>query len=189
MALEYVEACFLNADDVPGSIDFPAEYVVDGLNSTYLYKVIELLLHYGLQPNTIIGDNNIMNVMSEIDNGYIAADTTALLCEHGGNPNLSVCSETVFESADFDVFFGAIEQYCRPRFDRWVHRWMVLIGYGGHVGDGPTAKTFRVYNSYRMFDLGDLRNHRNYYFGFSFEDGSPILHIYDKKTLWEVTQA
>lgn len=33
-----------------------------------------------------------------------------------------------------------------------------------------------------------LKDHRNYYYGLSYENGNRMIHIYDKKTFWEVAR-
>ena len=191
-AIRYAEECFLDiADTFRTSPDdrisftgfMPPAGVIPGLHSTYVYDVVKFLLAYGLDPNAIIDEDNIMEMLLYVDNEYVAADTIALLLEHGGNPNLIVDGESIFQQIDFGIWFDAVELYIRWRYDAWVHIWMVLIAYGC---ESTGIQVFREYNSDALFDLKKLRDHRNYYYGLSYENGDRIIHIYDKKTFWEV---
>ncbi len=193
-AIRYAEECFLDiADTFRTSPDdrisftgfMPPAGVIPGLHSTYVYDVVKFLLAYGLDPNAIIDEDNIMEMLLYVDNEYVAADTIALLLEHGGNPNLIVDGESIFHQIDFGIWFDAVELYIRWRYDAWVHIWMVLLAYGC---ENSGIQVFREYNSDAMFDLKKLRDHRNYYYGLSYKNGDRVIHIYDKKTFWEVAR-
>ena len=83
-----------------------------------------------------------------------------------------------------------IEQEIRWRYDSWVHVWLVLLAYGGAPrGRKSLLEVFREYDSAELFDVRKLKNHRDYYYGLSKENYEPVIHIYDKKTLWEVAKA
>lgn len=198
----YAEECFLDIADTfrtsqDARISFsgimPPDGVISGLHSTYVYDVVKFLLSFGLLPNGIYLDGsdeyNILDSLKYIDNEYVAADTMALLMEHGGNPNLIVNSEDLFRHIDFDVWFDTVEQYMRWRFDALVHIWMVLLAYGGKTEDkAPAVQVFNEYDSDDLFDLRKLKDHRNYYVGLSTLNGQRTIHIYDKKTFWEVAR-
>lgn len=197
-AIRYAEECFLDiADTFRTSPDdcvsftgfMPPAGVIPGLRSTYVYDVVKFLLTYGLDPNAIFdagGDQyNIMDQLLFVDNKYLAADTLALLLQHGGNPDLIVDGESIFQQIDFGIWFDAVELYIRWRYDAWVHTWMVLLAYGC---ESTGIRVFREYNSGALFDLKKLRDHRNYYYGLSYENGARVIHIYDKKTFWEVAR-
>ena len=202
VGLKYTEECFLDYGDSifesklsvqPGQQNIVPHDVVSSLHSTYLYDVIKLLLEFGLDPNAVyescISQNNIMNQLLYVDNEYRGADTLALLLEHGGNPNLVIDGESFFEQIDFEIWFGSVEQYIRWRYDAWVHMWMVAVAYGGEItGKGHMVKVFNEYGSNELFNLQKLRNHRQYYYGLSIEDGERHLHVYDKNTLWKVAE-
>ena len=150
-------------------------------------------LYYGLDPNVVYEADgrtyNIMRLIMSIDNEYIAADTMRLLLDNGGDPNLTAGIETIFECIDYDVWFGSVEQEIRWRYDAWVHVWMVLLAYGGEIpGKGQMMEAFRERHSDDLFDLKKLRNHRDYFFGLSVENKGRTMHIYDKKTFWEVAR-
>ncbi len=171
-------------------VAFPLR-VIPGLHSTHIYDVVKFLLGYGLDPNGIFraqdGPYNVMEELLFVDHEYLAADTIALILEHGGDPTLVVEFEPVFETVDFDIWFGNVEQEERWRYDQWVHVWMVLAAYGGITDKNEERiKVYQEYDSDKWFDLKKLRNHRDYYFGLSRDHDGTTLHIYDKASLWEV---
>lgn len=199
----YADKCFRDYDEYlyehwPDGCtlrDLPLpQGVVQGILSAHLCEVISFLLHYGLDPNaiyTVDGDvYNIMRLISFIDNEYIAADAMVLLMEAGGDPNLIVEFETIYECVSDDVWFGAVEQEIRWRYDSWIHVWMVLLAYGGKPrGRKSPLEAFREYDSNSLFDIQKLRNHRDYYYGITKENYEPVIRIFDKKTMWEVAKA
>lgn len=194
VAMCYMDECYLDAADtfcldpyerISPTVVMPPSEVVSERHSTHLCDVVNLLLDYGLNPNTIIDEDNIMEMLLYVDNEYVAADTMALLLEHGGNPNLNMDGQSVFGIVDFEIWFGSVEQELRWRYDAWVHTWMVLLAYGC---ESTGIQVFREYNSGALFDLKKLRDHRNYYYGLSYENGDRVIHIYDKKTFWEVAR-
>lgn len=140
VAMRYAEKCFLDIADTfrtdpDDRISFtgfmPPAGVISGLHSTYVYDVVKFLLAYGLDPNAIFdagGDQyNIMDQLLFVDNEYLAADTLALLLQHGGNPDLIVNGESIYQQIDFGIWFDAVELYIRWRYDAWVYIWMVLL--------------------------------------------------------------
>lgn len=194
VAIRYTDECFLDIADTfcldpydhpSPPVFIPSSEVVSDRHSTHLFDVVNLLLDHGLDPNAIIGEDNIMEMLLYVDNAYVAADTMALLLEHGGNPNLNMDGQSVFGIVDFEIWFGSVEQSLRWRYDAWVHIWMVLLAYGC---DSSGIQVFREYNSDALFDLKKLRKHRNYYYGLSYENGNCVIHIYDKNTFWEVAR-
>ena len=200
VGIRYAEECFLDMEDsFAGNEGYqlsriePPHGITAGLHSSHIFEVITFLLNYGLDPNAVYDcdgcPTNIMEQLLYIDNEYAAADTMALLMEYGGDPNLIVEGESIFEQVDFEIWFGSLEQYIRWRYDAWVHIWMVLVAYGGEItGKAPMVKTFKEYNSDEMFDLIKLKNHRDYYYGLTVENNERVLHIFDRKTFWKVAQ-
>lgn len=179
--------------DTDGYDDAPGVSVPD-FHSTYLYEVMKLLLKFGLDPNDEVGTDNVMYNLQDCANGYLAADTPGLLLEHGGDPNIVLKSDdtSLFHLIGFDAFFGAYEQRIRARYDAFIHYWMVLLGYNAKcAGESYNIRCFEALepeelDSIGIFNLCELRNHRNFYFGLSLENGYRTFHIYDKRTLWEV---
>ena len=164
-------------------------------NSAYLPQVIELLLKYGLDPNAICENDNIMSAVKYVVNEYVAADTLALLFEHGGKTHLSVDGFNLACDLDFGIMFDAFNLRDRRAYDSMVHCWFVLLGYSNNMIRDKEAVT--VFSEQRCdcalenFKISDLKQHRNYYFGISNvssrgEDWS--LHIFDKRTRWEVAR-
>lgn len=206
VAIRYAEECegdvgdyFIEHMEPPGDISkaVPPPGIFPELHSTYIYDVIKLLLRYGLDPNAVFifewGSYNIMWEVKFIDNEYLGADVLALLLEHGGDPNLTIDGETLLDDTAFDVWFGSVEQEIRWRYDSWIHLWMVIVGYGGTCSEKTDwPKPFKGYDENgfygKLFDIAQLKNHRNFYFGLSFEDGARTLHIYDKSTFWKVAE-
>ena len=158
----------------------------DGLESSHMPKTIELLLQYGLDPNMIIGEENIMRNLQFVSNGYVSADALNLLLENGGNPELCINDEGIFEEIYFNIVFDLIEQEIRSRYDSLMHFWMVLEGHRAERGefDSPVKAN-------RNFDLRNLKNHRNYYYGAvpgNEYPNEPDLVIFDREYNIEVAR-
>ena len=198
LALCYVEECWeegITCEDGQTAYDYHWEEAClkPDMHSTYLYEIIKLFLDFGLDPNAMVDGYSILNELPNVVNEYVGADTLALLFEHGADPNLKYCDgENLFSELDFAVIFDAIEQYDRRRYDALVHSWFVFLGYGAVPDNGTSSvDLFNVIDTGKAFDLGELRNHRNYTFGLSHvknrgENWS--LHIFDKWTMWEVAR-
>ena len=154
------------------------------LHSTYLCKVLSFLLQYGLDPNAIFEEENIMNNLKYLNTGFVAADALVLLFEHGGNPNLVCDGCSIFEEIDFDVLFDASELSDYNRYAPLVHCWMVYLAFGATNPDGSLPVTV-----FRDFDIRKLKDHRQFYFGITKGDPWPDIHIFSKKDMWEVVRA
>lgn len=190
IAYTYVDECFCDAwpDE-----NYPEDLFKNGIimnrYSTNLYQVMEFLLRFGLDPNVCCDDMHLLYALRFVDNEYVAADTMVLLLDHGADIASHVRGESVFQEIDFDVFYDTGGQLIRHRFDTVAHCWMVLLGYGGWKQLPEDCVTvFRELGSHQLFDWEKLRNHRNYYVGVSEENGEEIIHIYDKRTFWEVAR-
>ena len=198
VGIQYAENCFLDYGESLSKDDWENTSRVNcekkyAVQSAYLYEITEFLLRYGLEPNAVYdseyGSYNIMEGILFIDHEYIAADTMRLLMEHGADPNLPINGEAVFELVDFAVWFDAIEQEIRWRYDQWVHIWFVLLAYGGGTEQiREKIQVFKEYETGELFDLKKLRDHRNYGFCLSWENGDLVIHIFDKDTLWQVAK-
>lgn len=179
-AWECVEECweYFMEDDIVRS-----EEVVPNLHSTYICEALTLLLRYGLNPNAIFEEENIMHHLQFLDNGYQAADALAILFEHGGNPNLFCESGCLFDDVDFSVTFDAVEQQDRQRYSSLVHCWMVCFAFGGTLKNGNAPIKVS-----RHFDVKELKDHRRFYFGITKGERWPDIHIFDKRDMWEVVR-
>lgn len=193
LALCYVEECWgeeIFCEDEPTAYDYSWEEAClkPDMHSTYLCEVIKLLLDFGLEPNDMVDEYSIMSELPNVANGYVGADTLALLFEHGADPNIKYSDgEKIFSELDFAVVFDAIEQRDRRRYDALVHSWFVFLGYGA-ISDNVSAPIdlFNAKGTGAVFDIRNLRNHRNYTFGLSHvknrgENWS--LHIFERRTL------
>gem|GEM_PF-1474483 len=164
-------------------------------NSAYLPQITELLLKFGLDPNANCDGENIMSVTKDVVNEYVAADTLALLLEHGGKINLDVDGFELAGDLDFDVMFDAFNQRDRRAYDSLIHCWFVLLAHTNNMIQNKDAVT--VFSKQRCdcelenFKISDLKQHRNYYFGISNVSGRGenwSLHIFDKRTRWKVAR-
>ena len=108
------------------------------IHSTHVFTICELLLQYGLDPNYVFGEKyfeyNAMHEIYWIDKPYVAADTLKLMLEHGGDPHNKVDGESIWQIADFDIYFDvahgyAQEDYYKQKFDSQIHFWLVLRGF------------------------------------------------------------
>lgn len=174
-----------------------AAVIPDALSSNML-QIFELLLRYGLDPNAVCvyGSNtdtdccgSIMACVTSVYNEYVAADTLALLIEHGGDPNRIVDDETLIDKIEMSVLFDAIELANRRMYDSIIHCWLVLLGYGAELGNIYIFAERRSECDLPDFKVEDLKDHRNYYYGISNAPGNGenwSLHIFDKRTRWEV---
>lgn len=173
---------------------FSEPVLLQNEHSTFLYKIIEMLLEFGLDPNVIFDDDNIMYALPHIDNEYVGADTLNLLLEHGGKVDLLVGGENLFMNNDFDVWFDSIEQFDRRHYDALVHCWFVYLGHGAVTDEGKVPVTLSrksmLYDEYdwEPFKLSDLKNHRNFTFCLTFSEHGRCLLIVDKRTRWEVAR-
>ncbi len=206
LAYEYVQACEeekKDEKDESGSLHngCPLWYwkdpgLIQGRHSTHLCEVIAFLLSCGLDPNDKKEGNQCLMVsVCRVVNGYAAADTLRLLLECGGDPNIAVENKTLFDTIHRDVVCGATGQYNRRTYDSLVHCWMVLTGYGGKTADEEgRQKLFKACSPLQgeeAFGEEKLKDHRNYVFGLTCEmnrEKTPVIHIFDKRTFWEVAR-
>lgn len=192
---DLVDYCFDDGRDNNKEHQYKEAVLDTSKSSAYLPQIIELLLKYGLDPNAICDDDNIMTATKYVVNEYVAADTLALLLEHGGKTNLDVDGFDLDGELDFDAIFDAFNQRDRRAYDSLVHCWFVLLAYSNNMIQGKEAVT--VFNEQRCdceledFKISDLKQHRNFYFGISNVSGRGenwSLHIFDKRTCWEVAR-
>lgn len=187
------------SSDNPEGQEFNGDYyweearLIPNTHSAHLYDIVKLLLDYGLDPDAEVDGTSFLEDLPHIVNEYIGADTLALLLEHGADPmRKNRDGEKVFLNIDFDVVFDAIEQYNRRRFDALVHSWLVFIGYGAKLENGEDPVDLYIPDDRDFhFDITSLREHRNYTFGLSHVKNRGekwSLHIFDKRTMWEVAR-
>lgn len=145
------------------------------------YDLAELFCEYGIEPNAFYDGMNVMHMLNLIDHEYVAADVLKLFFENGGDPGLTDHEDSVFLDVDFDVCFWAVEEEARERYDSLVHYWMVWVGYGAKLPDGRDPITLRSGCTIEMF-----KNHRNLDFCLEAKGKDYTMHIFDRKTKWEI---
>lgn len=176
-ACQYVEDCAFDIVhyDSTGEQTPPHQpgEILPGYPSSHMYEALRLLVTFGLDPNYLVNQEtsdemNIMDCLLDIENGYIAADCLALLLRHGGNPNLAVDGERLLDHCTMRIDYGLGDESICLRFDTWVHYWMVLVGYGAKLSGNQEA-----FHPSKGHDAIDLKNHRDYYYGYIFSDRYP----------------
>ena len=79
-------------------------------------------------------------------------------------------------------------------YDSLVHCWMVLLGFGGKpTGGRPPVDLVDEWTlkEFVPFDIKKLKDHKNYAFTLTHttnRGNSPTIHIFDKRTYWEVAR-
>ena len=200
LAWSYLQECLYEDDEDPYLQDYPVgegtvfwkePRINRDWHSAYLTGVFSLLLDYGLDLNSPISENNcILSELPYIVNGYVAADTIKLWFENGGSLYPASIEEPIYDDIAFKVWFDAIEMDNRRRYDSLMHCWFVLLAYGGRPYTGVDPVDVYPNSSsdgYTNFDLRMLKNHRNYYFGIT-HGKERTIHIFDKRTFWEVAR-
>ncbi|MBQ6468246.1 MAG: hypothetical protein IJJ61_09910 [Clostridia bacterium] len=170
----------------------------ESFHSAYLPELMSFLFENGLDLNLLGKSGSTLYSILYLENGYVAADTFRVLFENG----LDIYTadddgETLFESIDFDIIFGMIEQHNRKRYDVWFHTWLVFVGYGAEPENG-TSPVDIVYQedeneefNLKDFEISDFRDHHNFDFVISNvinKGESPSVIIFDKRTRYEVAR-
>ena len=185
LAVSFTEDCFCEYSD---ALDAEVESVAfENMHSNYVVKAIELLLEFGLDPNTIADDDNVMWCTMWIDAPNVAASVMKLLLENGGNPNHFKRSEgeSLFEYIAFKVSY---DEYTHDYFHT-VQCWLLLMAYGACWEDGSipltmlNGKTIDIFKDYEFYDyrIEPLPQVENMY-------GCWIMHIYNRDTQEEVAR-
>lgn len=196
-AYDYAEGCWwddgIDEINIPQSKFYEEAALIPGLHSTNLPQVFALLAKYGLEPNALVDGYSLMDaVWNHVFNGYVAADTLKILFEHGANPYIvNEFGESFFKDLEFDAFFDAVEQEIRSRYDAIVHAFLVTVAFADNRRkDGSAILTiFDNTNCTTVpFQIEDLKEHRNYYYGVTHEKKDLLLRIFDKRTRWEVAR-
>ena len=111
------------------------EVSVDLMHSNYLLDSLQLLLEYGLNPNTITAQgDNVLWELQWVDAPNIGPAALRLLLEHGGNPNLILPEEgeSLFEYVSFCI---SEDDHDHSWFYK-VQFWWVLMAFGGSYDNG-----------------------------------------------------
>lgn len=198
-AIDYVQTCMdlRHGDKYEVSTRRFGE-TVPGYEDSHVVKALEILLDYGLDPNKLYFEKdkngdivdcwNIMNDLWAVGNGYQAADALYLLLTHGGDPNLYLVHDSLMGDVTGAVRFEIdervkINDYA---FDALIHYWLVLVGFCEKSNNGSS-----LLNPVHDFDLSELRNHWNYYYGEIYTKESKYgwqYCIFDRHTNREVAR-
>ena len=147
LAISFTEDCSFEYSDALISEDKSVS--IANMHSNYIIKAIDLLLNFGLDPNTIIKGDNVMWCAMWIDAPNVAASLLKLLLEHGGDPNhyLPGEGESIFSYIDCKV---SIDEYTHDFFHT-VQCWLLLMGYGACWRNRELPLTLRGENSVEIF--------------------------------------
>jgi len=130
---------------------------VDAMNSGYLIETLQILLDHGLDPNTVVDDENVMWLLQYADAPNIGPAALRLLLENGGDPNHvfpADAVETLFEYVTYKVSY---DEYTHEFFHT-VQFWLVLLAYGGHWRNGSipitmlNGYTVEIFKDFESFD-------------------------------------
>ena len=153
IAVDFTDHCFCEYQDAIG-LRVP-EITLENMKSNYILNAIALLLEFGLNPNTIVEDENVMWNTMWIDAPNVAADVLKLLLENGGDPNHLIPSEreTIFEYIAFKVSY---DEYTHDYFYT-VQCWLILMAYGACWDNGEIPitmlgdNTVDIFKNYQMY--------------------------------------
>lgn len=148
-----------------------------------LYELLTLLLEFGLDPNAIGDDGNIMSQLCYVYNGYDAANSMRLLLENGGNPNLMLEDYSICGWMGVRVSFD-LSEYGPDDLDDMIHTWFVLLGYGSRSSTGEEQIDMKNGHS-----VEELRQHEQYHYvveRHSAEWNDWTMHIIQKDTGEEI---
>ena len=186
IAIAITDDCFCEYSD---ALNPEAKEVsADSMHSNYLIGSLRILLEFGLDPNTILHDDeNVMWSAQWVDMPNVGAAALRLLLENGGNPNLRLPAESdaLFESIAFEVSYN---RYTHEWFYT-VQCWLVLMAFGGCWDDGNIPLTMlgnnevSIFKDFELFDytIEPLPQEPNQY-------GCWIMHIFRTDTKEEVAR-
>ena len=146
-----------------------------------IYEICKLLLKYGLNPNLVVEDTNIMYELRYVDYEYIAAETLKLMLENSGKVDIDNGDEPLFLSLDFDIVFDVIELDNKELFNKEFKFWILMIGYGATIKDNKCP--INVVNGYSIEEFKDFKN---FTYEIEFLEKDWVMHIIDIKTNKEV---
>ncbi len=178
-ACKFADNCFLECRDFEE--EFKRKPSKEEVHSSYIYEICKLLLKYGLNPNLIVEDTNIMYELRYVDYEYIAAETLKLMLENSGKVDIDNGDEPLFLSLDFDIVFDVIELDNKELFDKEFKFWILMIGYGATIKDNKCP--INVVNGYSIEEFKDFKN---FTYEIEFLEKDWVMHIIDIRTNKEV---
>jgi len=185
IAVDAAESCFCEYSD---ALNPEVEDItVDTMHSSYLVESLRILLDYGLDPNIVVDDENVMWQAQWIDAPNVGPAALRLLLENGGNPNhlIPAEGESLFDYIAFKVSY---DEYMHEYFHT-VQFWLVLMAYGGCWRNGSIPLTMlgdnkvEIFKAFESFDytIEPLPQEPGKY-------GCWIMHIFRTDTNEEVAR-
>ena len=160
---------------------------IENMHSNYVIEAINMLLEFGLDPNAIFDNDNVLWNAMWIDSPNVAASLMRLLLENGGDPNHFIPAEhdTLFEYIAFKVSY---DEYTHDYYHT-VQCWLVLMAYGAcwRNGEIPLTmlgnKSVEIFKEFEQFDyeIEPLPQEAGKY-------GCWIMHIFNIHTREEVAR-
>lgn len=167
IACNLMDVCF---DEQFPCRDSLKELVEDKTVCSYIYRVMQYLFSKGYDPNVVVDDGCECAMTTIRFLSYpegLAPKLMRLFMENGGNPNLVVEGESVFEDVDFAVSYD--EYFSRSA----VYCWLVLMAYGGRLGkkrhlpltmhDNLDVSIFKRFEDYAYYEIIPTKQKPGYY--------------------------
>lgn len=150
------------------------------LHVQHLYDLLKLFLEFGLDPNEIADDENIMSSLCYLYSPE-APKCMYLLLEHGGNPNLMLEDFSICGWQSVRVDFG-IGEYGPDAYNEQIYTWFVMLGYGGRATNGETLVEMK-----HGHEVEELRMYEQISYTIEhLPDGKWVMHIIRKDTGEEI---
>lgn len=183
IACSFTDDCFCEYQDAQNP-RYP-DFVAENMCSNYIIDALKLLLDFGLDPNMIVHDDNVMWNAIWIDAPNIGAAVLRLLFENGGDPNHVIPSEqeSLFDWLTDKLFH---DEYTHDYFFT-VQCWLVAMAYGAKsqrrnipikMLNGNSAEIFKNFELYDYTLEFLLRAPGEYEYW--------IMHIFNTETKEEV---
>lgn len=182
IAIDFTDDCFC---EYRSALNPEVESVTfENMHSNYILEAIKLLIKFGLDPNTIVNDENVIWNSMWMDAPNVAASAMKLLLENGGDPNhlIPAEKETLF---DFIAFKVSYDEYSHEYFYT-VQCWLILMAFGACWQDGKIPITMLNGNSVEIFKEFQLYDYEIEPLPEVGKYGSWIMHIYNIETKEEV---
>ncbi len=177
-ACKFADKCFMECEFFEEA--FNRKPQKEEVHSSYIYEICELLLKYGLNPDLIIEENNIMYELRYIDYEYLSAETMKLMLENGANVNIDDGDEPLFQALDFDIMYDVDGLEDKEIFDKEFRLWLLMIGFGAAVDNRCPV------NLAEGFSVERFKNFRQFTYTIERLEKEWIMHIIDIKTGKEV---
>ena len=143
-------------------------------------ELFDLFIRYGLAPNLVFCDDgvnyeNVMEMLSHIDDESVVLPIFKKLLEIGGDPNLMLGKESLIETIDTRVTIDADELQDRTLFEIELKLWLLLIGYGGKL---DKRKAIKMQNGYAVDIFKDYTR-----LAYQYDNGKLYIILKESKKL------